>query len=74
MTIIRKPLSELHKPDKNVRRHTDKPVSYTHLDVYKRQVWSDMKAHFGRKYVTEADLREYHVHTAWNATLMLLDD
>ena len=33
-----------------------------------------MKAHFGRKYVTEADLREYHVHTAWNATLMLLDD
>lgn len=26
MTIIRKPLSELHKPDKNVRRHTDKQI------------------------------------------------
>lgn len=37
-------------------------------------VWTDMKAHFGRKYVTEADLREYHVHMAWNATLMLLDE
>ncbi|HIS45089.1 MAG TPA: ParB N-terminal domain-containing protein [Candidatus Scatomorpha merdigallinarum] len=26
MTIIRKPLSELHKPDKNVRRHTEKQI------------------------------------------------
>ena len=36
-------------------------------------VWRSMKEHFGRKYVTEADLEQYRVHTAWNATLQLLD-
>lgn len=35
-------------------------------------VWSNMKTHFGRKYVTEADLDNYRVATAWNDTLMLL--
>lgn len=35
-------------------------------------VWSDMKSRFGRKYVTEADLHEYQVQTAWNGTLLLI--
>lgn len=35
-------------------------------------VWSDMKNRFGRKYVTEADLLEYQVQTAWNGTLLLI--
>ena len=35
--------------------------------------WRAMKELFGRKYVTEADLERYRVHTAWNATLQLLD-
>ena len=34
--------------------------------------WRDMKQRFGRKYVTEADLREYRVQPARNGTLMLL--
>jgi len=34
--------------------------------------WDDMKGHFGRKYVTEADLSEYRVRTSWNDTLLLL--
>lgn len=36
-------------------------------------VWDAMKEHFGRKYVTEADLEQYQVQTAWNGLLMLLD-
>lgn len=36
-------------------------------------VWRNMKEYFGRKYVTEADLEQYRVHTAWNATLQLLN-
>jgi recombination protein U len=36
-------------------------------------VWSAMKEHFGRKYVTEADVEKYRVPTAWNGVLMLLD-
>ena len=36
-------------------------------------IWRSMKEHFGRKYVTEADLEQYRVHTSWNATLQLLD-
>lgn len=37
------------------------------------EIWRDMKTHFGRKYITEADLEKYRVQTAWNGTLMLLD-
>lgn len=37
-------------------------------------IWSAMKENFGRKYVIEADLDKYRVHTAWNSALMLLDD
>ena len=36
-------------------------------------VWKSMKTHFGRKYVTEADLEKYQVQTAWNGTLLLLN-
>lgn len=36
------------------------------------EVWANMKEHFGRKYVTEADLQKYHVQTAWNGTLLLI--
>lgn len=36
-------------------------------------VWARMKEHFGRKYVTEADLEKYRVQTAWNGTLLLLN-
>jgi len=35
-------------------------------------VWTDMKARFGRKYVTEQDIEQYRVQTAWNGTLLLL--
>lgn len=36
------------------------------------EVWFNMKAHFGRKYVTEDDLEKYRVQEAWNGTLYLL--
>ena len=36
-------------------------------------IWKTMKDHFGRKYVTEADLEKYQVQTAWNGTLLLLN-
>ena len=36
-------------------------------------VWARMKEHFGRKFVTEADLEKYRVQTAWNGTLLLLN-
>lgn len=35
-------------------------------------VWSRMKEHFGRKYVTEADLVPYRVYIARNGTLLIL--
>lgn len=35
--------------------------------------WARMKELFGRKYVTEADLEKYKVKTAWNDTLLLLN-
>lgn len=34
-------------------------------------VWRDMKANFGRKYVTEEDLKNYKVSLSWNDTLMI---
>lgn len=36
------------------------------------EVWSRMKEHFGRKYITEADLDKYKVTTIWNDVLQLL--
>lgn len=36
-------------------------------------VWKAMKETFGRKYVTEHDLENYQVQTAWNGTLLLLN-
>lgn len=36
------------------------------------EVWTDMKSRFGRKYVTEADLKPYTVASAWNDMLELL--
>jgi recombination protein U len=35
-------------------------------------IWAHMKEHFGRKYVTEANLAKYRVAAAWNETLQLL--
>lgn len=35
-------------------------------------VWSNMKKHFGRKYVTEQDLQNYKVQTAQNGALLVL--
>lgn len=37
------------------------------------EVWRGMKAIFGRKYVTEADLKDYQIQSAWNGSLMLLE-
>lgn len=37
-------------------------------------VWQNMKEHFGRKYVTEADLKKYRVATTGNGILLLLDN
>ena len=36
------------------------------------EVWKNMKALYGRKYVTETDLGKYRVKTSWNDTLLLL--
>ena len=43
-------------------------------NVYKIpwEIWSSMKEYFGRKYVTEKDLRQYQVKVAWNGMLMLI--
>ena len=35
-------------------------------------VWREMKKHYGRKYVTENDVQQYKVETAWNDTLLIL--
>ena len=35
-------------------------------------VWKNMKAYFGRKYVTEESLQKYRVKTSWNNVLLLL--
>ena len=32
-----------------------------------------MKDYFGRKYVTENDLKQYLVKPAWNGLLMIID-
>ena len=44
-------------------------------EVYKIPwaTWQNMKALFGRKYVTEKDIEKYRVAIARNGTLMLLD-
>ena len=44
-------------------------------EVYKIpwETWQNMKALFGRKYVTEKDIEKYRVAIARNGTLMLLD-
>lgn len=36
------------------------------------QIWRDMKNHYGRKYATENDLKEFRVAQSWNETLLLL--
>lgn len=36
------------------------------------EVWKNMKAHFGRKYVTEEDLEEYRVKVHFNDVLLLI--
>ena len=36
-------------------------------------VWTNMKETFGRKYVTEADLKPYRVAESWNDLLLILD-
>lgn len=35
-------------------------------------VWTNMKALFGRKYVKETDIQKYRVKSAWNGALLLL--
>lgn len=34
-------------------------------------VWTDMKSHFGHKYVTQDNLEKFKIKTGWNGTLML---
>lgn len=36
-------------------------------------VWSNMKQHFGRKYVTEEEIKPYQVQTSWNDMLLILE-
>ena len=50
-------------------------IGFQSMEVYRIpwEVWSAMKEHFGRKYVTEADVEKYRVPIAWNGALMLLD-
>lgn len=44
-------------------------------NVYKVpwEIWAKMKDYFGRKYVTENDLKQYLVKPAWNGLLMIID-
>lgn len=37
-------------------------------------IWQNMKENFGRKYVTEADIKDYRVETTGNGVLLLLDN
>lgn len=50
-------------------------VGFASGDVYRIpwDVWSNMKAFFGRKYVKEIDLEKFRVHIAWNGVLQLLE-
>lgn len=34
-------------------------------------VWSDMKRYYGRKYVTEEDIKQYRIAESWNDRLMI---
>lgn len=36
-------------------------------------VWLTMKSRFGRKYITEQDIKIYEVQRSWNDVLLLLD-
>lgn len=36
-------------------------------------IWQTMQSRFGRKYVTEADIKRYEVQHSWNDVLLLLD-
>jgi len=36
-------------------------------------VWRDMKVRFGRKYVTEQDLKQNEIAGSWNSLLLILD-
>ena len=50
-------------------------VGFASGEVYRIpwDTWQNMKEHFGRKYVTEADLSNYRVSAARNGALLLLD-
>lgn len=50
-------------------------VGFRSRKVYKVPwpVWRDMKDHFGRKYVTEKDLKTYEVAGSWNGLLLILN-
>ena len=45
-------------------------------NVYKIpwEIWARMKDFYGRKYVTEEDLRQYQLKTAWNGLLMIVNE
>lgn len=36
-------------------------------------IWQTMRSRFGRKYVTEIDIKRYEVQRSWNDVLLLLD-
>lgn len=36
-------------------------------------VWLNMKAHFGRKYVAERDIQQYKMRIGWNGIFLILD-
>lgn len=36
------------------------------------EIWRDMKDYFGRKYVTEADLKQYQVNEGWHGMLLIV--
>ena len=43
-------------------------------NVYKIpwEIWKEMKSYFGRKYVQEADLKQYQVNAGWHGMLMII--
>ena len=58
----------IHSPDHSTKGTTSHPVSYTHLDVYKRQLLSGelrlaLRRHFTNKDIARVHLSAYTYHT-----------
>lgn len=50
-------------------------IGFKSEEVYRIpwDVWQDMKAIYGRKYLKETDIQQYKIKSAWNGLLMILE-